>query len=221
MLTGTADTTPEVTSVTVNWFTSTGTVGVRVASIFFNKTYSISVATTGSTANNTLIQLDQFGNWRIQKDTSVGCFLSYFNTLYFTDGVSDKIFNGFIADTDNGAAIVMDVRTKAWNAQNDLFLKVPRAFKVTGVNTGTTIHAYYSIDRGTTWIEMVNEQGNVGFVTDISKTEFVVLFVPDALTLVSGRTLMFRITSSDQSPCSIMNYVPSFYSRKGRYLSNA
>lgn len=220
VLTATADNTPEITSVTVNWFTSSGAAGVRVASIFFNKTYYISVATTGSTANNTLIQLDQFGNWRIQKDASIGTFLSYFNTLYFTDGVTDSIFNGFIADTDNGVAITMDVRTKAWSADNDLFLKVPRAFKITGINTGTTIHAYYSPDRGTTWVEMLNEQGNTGFTTDISKTEFVVLFVPDGDTLVSGRTLMFRIVSEDVFPCSIMNYVPSFYSRKGRYLSN-
>lgn len=220
ILTSTADNTPEITSVTVNWFTSSGTAGVRVASIFYNKTYYISVATTGATSNNTIIQLDQFGNWRIQKDTSVGTFLSYFNTLYFTDGLSDKIFNGFIADTDDGVAISMDVRTKAWNAQNDLFLKIPRAFKVTGINTGTTIHAYYSPDRGTTWIEMVNEAGNFGFTTDISRSEFVVLFVPQEETLVSGRTLMFRLTSSDVFPCSIMNYVPSFYSRKGRYLSN-
>lgn len=220
ILTSTADNTPEITSVTVNWFTTSGTVGVRVASIFFNKTYYISVATTGSTSNNTIIQLDQFGNWRIQKDTSIGCFLSYFNTLYFTDGLSDNIFNGFIANTDNGTPIVMDVRTKAWNSSNDLFLKVPRAFKVTGINTGTTIHTYYSIDRGATWIEMLNEQGAFGFVTDNSLTEFVILFVPDATTLVSGRTLMFRIVSSDSFPCSIMNYTPSFYSRKGRYLSN-
>jgi hypothetical protein len=221
ILMATANNTPEITSVTVNWFISSGTVGVRVSSLFFNKTYYVSVATTGATANNTLIQLDQFGNWRIQKDASIGTFLSYFNTLYFTDGITDKIFNGFIANTDDGVAITMDVRTKAWSANNDLFLKVPRAMKITGINTGTTIHAYYSPDRGTTWIEMLNEQGVAGFTTDISGTEFVVLFVPDATTLVSGRTLMFRIVSSDVFPCSIMNYAPSFYSRKGRYLSNA
>jgi hypothetical protein len=206
--------------VTINWFISSGAAGVRVASLFFNKTYYISVATLGATANNTLIQLDQFGNWRIQSDTSVGTLLLYFNTLYFTDCLSDKIFNGFIANTDNGTPIVMDVRTKAWNGQNDLFLKVPRAFKVTGINTGTTIHAYYSPDRGATWYEMLNEQGTTGFTTDLSLTEFVILFVPDATTLTSGRTLMFRIVSSDMFPCSIMNYTPSFYSRKGRYLSN-
>jgi hypothetical protein len=220
VLTASSNNVPEITSVTVSWFTSTGQAGVRCASIFYNKTYYLAVATVGSTYNNLILQLDQFGKWRIQKDTSVGTFLSYFNTLYFTDGISGLIFNGFIANTDNGAAIEMDVRTKAWNAGNDLFLKVPRALKITGIHTGTTIRAYYSPDRGTTWYEMLNEAGTTGFVTNVSGDEFIVLFVPDGTTLNSGRTLIYRIVSSDVYPCSIINFVPSFYSRKGRYLSN-
>jgi hypothetical protein len=220
ILGSTANTAPTITSVTLSWFMSVGTVGVRCASIFYNKTYYLAVATIGSTVNDTLIQLDQFGNWRIQKDASVGTFLSYFNVLYFTDGVIGNIYNGFIADTDNGTAIAMDVRTKAWNADNDLFLKVPRAFKVTGIHTGTNIHAYYSSDRGVTWIEMLNENGTLGYQTSTSGMPFTILFVPDGLTLNSGRTLMYRLTSSDIYPCSIMNYVPSFYSRQGRYLHN-
>jgi hypothetical protein len=220
ILTSTANSIPEITSVTVSWFISVGTVGVRCSSIFYNKTYYVSVATIGEATNNTIIQLDQFGNWRVQKDASIGTFLSYFNTLYFTDGINGLIFNGFIADTDNGTAITMDIRTKAWNADNDLFLKVPRAFKVTGLNTGTALHAYYSNDRGATWVEMLNETGAPGYTTGTSGSEFVTLFVPDATTLVSGRTLMYRLVSSDLFPCSIINYVPSFYSRKGRYLNN-
>jgi hypothetical protein len=221
VFTATANNTPSVTSVTVNWFTSSGTVGVRVASLFFNKTYYVSLATTGATSNNTLIQMDQFGNWRIQKDVSIGTFLSYSNTLFFTDGILDKIFNGFISSTDNGTAIAMDVRTKAWSANNDLFLKIPRALKLTALNTGTTIHAFYSTDRGATFVEMLNERGNFGLVTTTDGSEFTILFVPDEGTLVAGRTLMYRITSVDTFPCSIINYVPSFYSRKGRYLSHA
>jgi len=220
VLTSTPNAIPEITSVTVSWFTTSGTVGVRCASIFYNKTYYLAVATVGSPINDTLVQLDQFGNWRVQKDQSIGTFLSYFNTLYFTDGVTGLIFNGFIANTDDGIAIVMDARTKAWNAENDLFLKIPRAFKVTGLNTGTTIRTYYSRDRGATWVEMLNESGTTGYATNGSGSEFVTLFVPDATTLVSGRTLMYRLVSSDVYPCSIINYVPSFYSRKGRYLNN-
>jgi hypothetical protein len=220
ILSSTADVVPEITSITVSWYISSGTSGVRCSSIFYNKTYYLTVATIGATANDTIIQLDQFGNWRVQKDTSVGTFLSYFNTLYFTDGINGSIFNGFIADTDNGTAIAMDVRTKAWNADNDLFLKLPRAFKVTGLHTNTTIRTYYSVDRGQTWIEMLNENGSLGYATNGSGTEFVVLFVPNAITLVSGRTLMYRLTSTDMHPCSIINYVPSFYSRRGRFLHN-
>jgi hypothetical protein len=178
------------------------------------------VATVGATFNDVLIQLDQFGNWRIQKDNSIGTLLLYFNTLYFTDGTNGNIYNGFIANTDNGTAITLDVRTKAWPAPSDLFLKVPRAFKVTGVNTGTTLHAYYSNDRGTTWIEMLNENGVMGYTTKSDGSEFVTLFVPDESTLASGRTSMYRLVSSDIYPCSIMNYAPSFYTRRGRYLNN-
>jgi len=220
VLTSTADATPVITDVTVNWYTGTGNTGIRCSSIFYNKTYYLSVATIGATTNNTIIQLDQFGKWRIQKDTSVGTFLLYFNSLYFTDGGNGNIYNGFIAATDNGTAITMDVRTKAWSSTSDMFLKVPRGIKVTGLNTGTTIHAYYSYDRGNTWIEMLNEAGATGFTTTTDMSEFVVLFVPNADTLISGRTLMYRLMSSDVFPCSIINYQPSFYTRRGRYLSN-
>lgn len=220
VLTASADNSPVITSVTVNWFVGAGQTGVRCASIFYNKTYSLSVATIGSTANNVLIQLDQFGKWRIQKDNSVGTLLLYFNNLYFTDGLNGNIYNGFIADTDNGTAIQMDVRTKAWNDNRDIFLKIPRGLKVTGIHTGTEIHAYYSNDRGASWIEMVNEAGSFGFQTNTTLTEFVVLFVPDATTLMSGRTLIYRIVSADSFPCSIINFEPSMYTRIARYLSN-
>lgn len=219
-LSSTPNTIPEITSVTVNWFVAAGTVGVRCASIFYNKTYSISVATTGSTANNTLIQLDQFGKWRIQKDASIGTFLSYFNTLYFTDGITDLIFNGFIAATDNGVPIVMDVRTKAWTERGDIFLKVPRGLKIMGINTGTKVHAYYSPSQGITWYEMLTETGQLGYQTNTSGEEFTTLFVPDGATLTSGRSLMYRIVSDDEFPCSIIDFDASMYTRRGRYLNN-
>jgi hypothetical protein len=220
VLTATADSSPEITSVTVNWFVGSNNQVVRCASLFFNKTYYLSVATIGSTFNNVLIQLDQFGKFRIQKDSSVGTLLLFFNTLYFTDGTNGNIYNGFIAPTDNGTPIVMDVRTKAWSSADNIFLKMPRGLKVTGLHTGTTIQAYYSPDRGNTWIEMLNENGVTGYTTNTSGLEFVVLFVPDATTLNSGRTLMYRIVSSDSFPCSIINFEPSMYTRKARYLNN-
>jgi hypothetical protein len=220
VFTSSADAAPEITSITVNWFVGTGASGVRCASLFFNKTYYLSVAIIGSTFNNVLIQLDQFGKFRIQKDNSVGTLLLYFNTLYFTDGQNSNIYNGFIAPTDNGTSIVMDVRTKAWSSTDNIFLKIPRGFKITGINTGTTIHAYYSPDRGNTWIEMLNESGVTGFTTGTDGLEFVILFVPDADTLSSGRTLMYRLVSYDSLPCSIINYEPSMYARKARYLSS-
>ena len=220
VFTASANASPEVTSITVNWFVGTGASGVRAASLFFNKTYYLSVATIGSNFNNVLIQLDQFGKFRIQKDNSVGTLLLYFNTLYFTDGTNGNIYNGFIAPTDNGTPISMDVRTKAWSERDNMFLKIARGMKVTGIHTGTLFHAYYSTDRGNTWIEMFNEFGSFGYQTNTSGMEFVTIFVPDAGTLVPGRTLMFRITSNDSFPASIINFEPSMYARKGRFLNN-
>lgn len=220
VLTSSVNNVPQITSITVNWFIGSGASGVRAASLFYNKTYYLSVATIGATANNVLIQLDQFGKWRIQKDNSVGTLLLYFNTLYFSDGTNGNIYNGFIAPTDNGTAITMDVRTKAWHQADDIFLKVPRALKVTGIHTGTLIHAYYSTDRGNTFIEMFNEMGTFGYQTSTTELEFTALFVPDADTLEPGRTLMFRLVSEDLLPCSIINFEPTMYSRKGRYLNN-
>ena len=55
---------PGINSVTVSWFVVTGAASVRVASIFYNKTYYLSVATFGATANDTLIHADQFGKWQ-------------------------------------------------------------------------------------------------------------------------------------------------------------
>jgi hypothetical protein len=63
VMVATADSIPQVDSVTVNWLLTSGT-NVRAASLFFNKSYYLSVATTGSTTNNLLIELDYEGNWR-------------------------------------------------------------------------------------------------------------------------------------------------------------
>lgn len=220
VLTSGANASPQITSITVSWFISSGTVSVRCASLFYNKTYYLAVATIGATANDILIELDQFGKWRIQTGQSVGTLLLYFNTLYFSDGINSNIYNGFIAPTDNGTAITMDVRTKAWQETDDIFLKVPRAIKVTGIHTGTLIHAYYSTDRGNTFVEMFNELGTFGYQTLLTGLEFVTLFAPDADTLEPGRTLMYRLVSADVFPCSISKIEPTMYARKGRYLNN-
>ena len=224
VLTSTADNIPEIDSITVNWFvTSSSGSNIRMASLFYNKNMYWAAATVGSNQNDTLIQLDQFGNWRIMKDISVGTMFLYFNQLFFTDGLVGNVYNGFNSVTDNGSPIVMDIRTKCFNYGSDLVLKQPRAFKVTGINTGTTIHTYYSIDRGATWLELLNEQGVTGYQTAADKSEFTVYFVPDFsndTSQMKGRNIIYRITSADIYPCSIINFGTEAWISKAKYLSN-
>jgi hypothetical protein len=88
------------------------------------------------------------------------------------------------------------------------------------MNTGTTIHAYYSVDRGTTWIEMLNSSGTTGYTTSTDLNKFNEYFVPnyDIGQSVGGVTVMFRVTSTDAFPCSILTLKPELNVRNGRYL---
>lgn len=220
--TATANNIPEVDSVTVNWLLTSG-ANVRAASLFFNKSYYLAVAIQGSTFNNILIELDQDGNWRIHSGENIGTFLTYFNDAFYGDSTVGKIYNAFNLPTDNGTAIVMDGRTKAFDNGDDLHLKTVRSLKVTGANTGTTIHAYYSVDKGTTWIEMVNSSGTLGYTTTADLSKFVEYFIPlyDGVNPTSGRTVMFRVVSSDIFPCQILRLTPTFFMRKGKAITEA
>jgi hypothetical protein len=85
----------------------------------------------------------------------------------------------FALPTDNGTNIAFDLRTKCFDLGDNLRLKTIRSCKVTGVNTGTTIHTYYSVDKGATWIEMLNSSGTTGYTTGISGSQFIEYFIPN------------------------------------------
>lgn len=220
--TATVDNIPQVDSVTVTWLLTSG-VNVRAASLFFNKSYYLAVATTGSTFNNLLIELDQEGNWRIHDGKTIGTMGTYFNDAFYGDSTIGKIYNAFNLPTDNGTAIAMTVRTKAFDVGDDLHLKTVRSLKVTGVNTGTTIHAYYSVDKGTTWVEMVNSSGTLGYTTIGDLSKFVEYFIPlfDGVHSTSGRTVLFRVDSLDTFSCQILRLTPTVYMRKGKAITEA
>lgn len=220
--TATVDNVPQVTSVTVNWLLTSG-ANVRAASLFFNKSYYLAVATQGSAFNNILIELDQEGNWRIHDGVTIGTFGTYFNDAFYGDSTVGKIYNAFNLPTDNGTAIAMTVRTKAFDVGDDLHLKTVRSLKVTGVNTGTTIHAYYSVNKGTTWVEMVNSSGALGYTTTGDLSKFVEYFIPlfDGVSSTSGRTILFRVDSLDTFPCQILRLTPTVYMRKGKAITEA
>lgn len=214
---------PEVSSVTINWFIGSTQSPIRVASLFFNKTYYLAAAEVGQLTNNVVIVYDFEGKWRLFRNVNINSLSLFFNQPFYCDAVTKKINQWLIPATGLSEVITMDVRTKAFDGNDEDHLKNVRSFRVTGINTGTTVRAYYSVDRGTTWYEMLNVQGTLGYVTSTAGTKFNVYFVPnyDAGVPVAGVTVMFRVVSADAYPCNIMTMTPDLYVRAGNYLEEA
>lgn len=219
-MTATPNNVPTVQSVTVNWVIGNNQSPIRVASLFFNKTYYLAAAEVGQTVNNVVILYDFEGNWRLFRNVNINSLSLFFNQPFYCDAVLKFIYQWLIPPTGTSEVITMDVRTKAFDLLNNTNLKNARSLRITGINTGTTIHAYYSIDRGTTWLEMLNVQGSLGYITSADGSKFSVYFVPDydVSTIVAGTTIMFRVVSSDAFPCNIMEIEPEIYVRKGKYV---
>jgi len=214
---------PTIESVTINWVIGNNQSPIRVASLFFNKTYYLAAAETGQTANNVVILYDFEGNWRLFRNVNINSLSLFFNQPFYCDAILKFIYQWLIPPTGTSEVITMDVRTKAFDLLNNTNLKNIRSCRVTGINTGTTIHVYYSVDRGTTWFELLNVQGVIGYTTSTNGNKFNTYFVPDYSQddPFSGTTVMFRIVSSDAFPCNIMEIEPEMYVRKGKYLEQA
>lgn len=223
LFTSTANQVPTVDSVTVNWFLGSNTAPIRVASLFFNKTYYLAAAETGFTYNNVVLIWDQEGNWRIWRDVNINSLSLFFNQPFYLDAVRPNIYQWLIALDGTGTPITMDVRTKAFDLLDYDHLKNPRSLRVMGLNTGTTIHAYFSVDRGSTWIEMLNSHGLMGYTTSTDGNKFYEYFVPnyDLGQMVAGVTIMFRVTSTDAFPTEILALEPEITIRAGKYLGYA
>lgn len=223
VFTSSADALPTVSGVTVNWFIGTTQSPIRAASLFFNKTYYLSAASIGATTNDTVIVWDFEGLWRVFTGVTINSLGLFFNEPFYCDAARNNIYQWLTPTIGTGSAISMDVRTKAFDLGDVNTLKVVRSLRVTGINTGTTIHTYFSVDRGETWIEMLNVAGTLGYVTTTSGSRFSQYFVPDFDTsaVISGTTIMYRVTSTDANPCTIMQLEPVLYTRNGKYLGVA
>lgn len=224
-LTGTGATAPEVQAVTINWNIGVAITPVRVTSLFFDKTYYLSAATTGQTINNIVIAYDYLGSWRIFRDINISSMGLFFQQPHYLDGVRNNIYQWQIAPNGVDALpYTMDIRTKAFNLNDIAVQKNVRSLWVSGTNTGTTIHGYFSTDRGANWIEMLNSlTGTVGYTTASDGLAFNAYFVPDYSLgeTVEGTAIMFRVTSSDAFPCQIGNIRPCVFVRSGKYIGMA
>lgn len=220
VLTATPGSLPTIDSVTINYVTGINQSPIRVASLFFNKTYYLAAAELNQTVNNVVLSYDFEGNWRIFRNVNINSLSLFFNAPYYLDAVRKFLYQWLTPSTGTSESITMDFRTKAFDLDDTNRLKSVRSMCVIGLNTGTTIHAYYSVDRGTTWIEMLNSSGVVGYVTTMDGNKFDEYFVPDYSigSIISGTTIMFRVVSSDAFPCTILSLDMVLYFREGRYL---
>jgi hypothetical protein len=220
---------PTVDSLTVNWLTGGNATPCRVASLFVQKTYFLAAAEINSVdsnnqpLNNIVIVYDQEGLWRLFRGLNINSLSLFFNQPYYLDAVRKYLYQWLTPPTGLSGAIMMDVRTKAFDLGLLDNLKNVRSCRVVGTNTGTTIHTYYSVDRGTTWTEMLNTAGTLGYTTSTDGNKFSEYFVADysSTNLTSGTTIMFRVTSDDNLPCEIYQIKPCLYVRKGKYIQEA
>jgi len=194
---------PQVDSVTIQWFISTIS-SIRPASIFTDGRYYVSLAEVGSTVNNILLQIDLNGKWRRLAGLNIGTFSFFFNRPYLGLASSGQIRKFLDATTDAGVAIEFDWRTKAFDystayQNNSSKVKVVGEVILHGVNTGAAFQVFYSVDGGTTFINLVTNSGATTYTSASDGEEFYIRLRPiwDGSNDIDGRTIMYRVHSND------------------------
>lgn len=208
--TSSADSTPIVASVTVNWFIQ-GAGSIRVASLFYNKQYFLAAAEFGNDTNNIVFMYDELNTWKVLSGLNINTMGLFFNDAYYGSSLEGKFVKWLdpSVTTDQGLAIEMDMRSKAYSNElgDETKAKIVRQVVMKYINTGAAIYVQYSLDNGTTFIDMVdNETGLMYVQTDTSGALSAVGFSAISGLLSSGRTVMFRIYSNDIYPVEIHSY---------------
>lgn len=223
IITSTADSVPTVDSVTVNWFVSS-TNSIRVASLFYNRTYYLAAAEFSQTTNNLVLVMDGENKWRVYRGLSINTMGLFFNKPYYGSASNGQFINFLQGLTDSGTAIIWDVRTKAFDFANQYdpnaadALKILRSVEITGLNTGAVITPYFSVDNGTTWLPMLDSNGNSTVTTTSDNSRYVRALYPNFAdtNVVSGRTIMFRLYNSDANAVEIHRIKLDAWIRKGQ-----
>lgn len=171
-ITSMSDTVPTVDSVTVNWFISQ-TSSIRVASIFFNRSYYMAAAEFNQTSNNLLIVFDGEGKWRIYRGVNVNTLSLFFNDVYYGSSLEGRLVRFLTGATDQGAAIHMLAETKAFDFGDMEHTKVGRKVYLKGKNTGAVFTVWMSFDEGTTYTQMIDaDTGLSSFTTSTDGSSF-------------------------------------------------
>ncbi len=196
--TSTADAVPTLASVTINWFISS-VDSIRAASLFFNKSYYLSVAEFGETENNLIIELDGDNKWRVHEGVAAATLGLFFNDPYYGSAEEGVFVRWLTGSTERGDNIAMVVRTKAFDFGDLTKRKVQGNFTVSGKRTGATFACRYSPDAGVTFYPFVDSTGSTTFTIAESTdpTPFIRRLRPRSADVYNGATFMYEVATSD------------------------
>lgn len=228
-LTSAVNDVPEVESVTINWFLNQ-TSSIRVASLFFNRDYYLSVAEFNQTSNNLLLKYDATGNWRIRRDINVSTMGLFFNDPFFgisTEGQVVKYLQGLV--NPDGSNITLDLRTKSFDFSNDgeydtlEKTKILRSLHVVLTNTGATPSFYASFDGGSTFHALKDSltgSTTITLGTDGSRTvKRLILDFNNSSISTQGKTIMFRALDSSAADFQLHSLKAKVWLREGELIS--
>lgn len=221
IITSTADVVPTVDSVTVNWFISQ-TNSIRVASLFFNRSYYLAAAEFNQTTNNLVIVLDGEGKWRTYRGINVNTLGLFFNDPYYGSALEGRIIRFLLGATDQGTAIEMVLETKAIDFGDMEHDKIGRKVYVKGKNTGAVYQVFMSFDNGTTYTQMIDViTGATTFTTTSDNTRFRRRFQLNfALgNVTSGKTVKIKIVESTAASAEIDGIKIEAWVRQGELVA--
>jgi hypothetical protein len=192
---------PEVRSVIINWFIAL-VDSIRVASLFFNRQYYLAAAEYGQTTNNIVFVYDETNSWKILRGITAATMGKFFNSSYYGSSLVGKLVKWLdpLVLTDQGTNIELDIRTKAFSSElgNETKTKYPRYLVLGITGTGARITPTYSVDVGKTFLPMSNIMTGLSYYDSVNDgRSYTIRFVPQASSVGSGKTLLYRLYSND------------------------
>jgi len=204
-LTASAGQTPQVDDVTITWFISNLISNIRVASLFYNRSYYLAAAEFGNTSNNVVLVFDENNKWRVYRGLNINTMGFFFNNPYYGSATVGKLVKFLDGATDQGTNIEMVVETKAFvgpdSERNPFSTLVAKKLYVGVGNTGATWNFYYSVDNGTTFYPLQDVlTGNTSIVTPSVgiSSEYRLSPVYNDGNSLTGSEIVWKAVSNDE-----------------------
>ena len=218
-ITSMANAVPTVDSVTVNWFISQVS-SIRVASLFYNRSYYLAAAEFNQTTNNVVIVFDGEAKWRVYRDININTLSLFFNDPYYGSAIDGRLVRFLSGNTDD--AIEMIIETKSVDFNDTIHDKIGRKVYVKGKNTGAVYQLFMSFDEGLTYYAMKDvATGLTSFTTSSDGSRFRRRFQLD-FTLgnpTAGKTVKVKIVESTLAAAEIDELRIEAWVRQGELVN--